>query len=39
MTNSEDLIRLPLKEQSVLGFYSFVSPMSPNTKIFTVDNI
>ena len=33
MTNSEE------PEQSVLGLHSFVSPMSPNTQIFTVDNI
>ena len=33
------LIILLLKEQSDLGLHSFVSPMSPNTKIFTVDNI
>ena len=32
-------IRLLLKEQSDLGLRSFVSPISPNTLIFTVDNI
>ena len=35
MTNSEDP-----EEQSDLGLYSFVSPISPNTSlVFTVDNI
>ena len=38
MTNSEDLIRLLLKEQSDQGLHCFVSPICPNTKIFTVYN-
>ena len=33
MTNSKN------PNQSVQGRHSFISPMSPNTKIFTVDNI
>ena len=33
------LIRLLLKEQSDLGHHSFVSPIFPNTLIFSADNI
>ena len=38
MTNSEDPDQTA-QQQSVLRLHSFVSPMSPNTKIFTVNNI